>query len=216
MHNIQDKINQLPSTRNDVDWKNRISLDLPNVNAEDSTSKLFSKEEVTKWISDFKSKYNESPKFEMNGDKITISNPKFKEAQTQYQSGKQDFLQNVKEMKKSQLVKQIKEEIMSNLLEKKKKEDTEEISTEEETTTEESPASEFGVDPKITTLNSALKAAYDAAKGMGDEKLTTQIGNTITYFTRTHVVNKEGAVSEELKNTIRESIKRVIKNKVKK
>jgi hypothetical protein len=29
--------------------------------------------------------------------------------------------------------------------------------------------------------------AQEAAKTLGDEKLTDQIGNTITYFTRSHV-----------------------------
>ena len=35
-----------------------------------------------------------------------------------------------------------------------------------------------------------LQAALEAAKGLGDQKLVDQIGNSITFFTRTHVVGK--------------------------
>ena len=38
----------------------------------------------------------------------------------------------------------------------------------------------------------SLTKALDLAKASGDEKLIDQIGNTITFFTRTHVVGKEG------------------------
>ncbi len=117
-------------------------------------------------------------------------------------------------MKKEELKKQIREEILSNLSEKKKKDKAEEPEveitddTEETETTEPAPAKDFGVDPKIQTLQNALKAAYDAAKDMGDEKLETQIGNTITYFTRAHVVKKDEAVAE---TSLKERIKEVIK-----
>jgi len=40
-----------------------------------------------------------------------------------------------------------------------------------------------------------LQAALEAAKALGDEKLINQIGNSITFFTRTHVVGK-GEVAE--------------------
>ena len=40
-----------------------------------------------------------------------------------------------------------------------------------------------------------LQAALEAAKGLGDQKLVDQIGNSITFFTRTHVVGK-GEVAE--------------------
>ena len=35
-----------------------------------------------------------------------------------------------------------------------------------------------------------LKTAYDNATAMGDEKLAAQIGNSLTFFTRTHVVER--------------------------
>jgi hypothetical protein len=63
--------------------------------------------------------------------------------------------------------------------------DTEIIDTE--TTTE--------VNPDVKAVQDALTQAQAAAQKLGDPKLTDQIGNTITFFTRAHVVEK-GAVAE--------------------
>ena len=71
--------------------------------------------------------------------------------------------------------------------------DTETIDTE--TTTE--------VDPNVKATQDALTQAIEAAKKLGDKKLEAQIGNTITFFTRSHVVGDgagaEGAVAENTK-----------------
>jgi len=53
------------------------------------------------------------------------------------------------------------------------------------------------VDPDVKAVQDALTQAQAAAQKLGDPKLTDQIGNTITFFTRTHVVEK-GAVAEDL------------------
>jgi hypothetical protein len=63
--------------------------------------------------------------------------------------------------------------------------DTETIDT---TTTTE-------VNPDVKSVQDALTQAQAAAQKLGDQKLTDQIGNTITFFTRAHVVEK-GAVAE--------------------
>ncbi len=63
--------------------------------------------------------------------------------------------------------------------------DTETIDTE--TTAE--------VDPNVKAVQDALTQAQAAAQKLGDKKLTDQIGNTITFFTRAHVVDK-GAIAE--------------------
>jgi hypothetical protein len=63
--------------------------------------------------------------------------------------------------------------------------DTETIDT---TTTTE-------VNPDVKSVQDALTQAQAAAQKLGDPKLTDQIGNTITFFTRNHVVEK-GAVAE--------------------
>lgn len=51
----------------------------------------------------------------------------------------------------------------------------------------------------VKGLQDSLEAALEAAKQMGDEKLVDQIGNTITFFTRTHVVKERQNVNEEIK-----------------
>ena len=43
--------------------------------------------------------------------------------------------------------------------------------------------------PFSSALQDALNVAYTAAKELNDQKLLDQIGNTITFFTRTHVVD---------------------------
>jgi hypothetical protein len=114
-------------------------------------------------------------------------------------------------MKKSELKAKIKEMILAEMnldiqdttseydFLAEKKEDTEVEDTEVDidgmedidvdTTSE--------VDPDIKAVQDLLTQAQAAAQALGDEKLTDQIGNTITFFTRTHVVDK-GAVAEEL------------------
>jgi len=53
------------------------------------------------------------------------------------------------------------------------------------------------VDPDVKEVQDALTQAQAAAQKLGDPKLTDQIGNTITFFTRAHIVEK-GAVAENL------------------
>jgi hypothetical protein len=40
--------------------------------------------------------------------------------------------------------------------------------------------------------------AQEAAEALGDEKLTDQIGNTITYFTRSHVARNVSEVDLDI------------------
>ncbi len=39
-------------------------------------------------------------------------------------------------------------------------------------------------------IQNSLKIAYDNAVAVGDQKLADQIGNSITFFTRTHIVER--------------------------
>jgi hypothetical protein len=48
------------------------------------------------------------------------------------------------------------------------------------------------VDPNVKAVQDALTQAQTAAQQLGDKKLINQIGNTITFFTRAHVVEKPG------------------------
>jgi hypothetical protein len=66
------------------------------------------------------------------------------------------------------------------------------------------------VDPNVKSVQDALTQAQAAAQKLGDSKLTDQIGNTITFFTRTHVVD-QGAVAEELNESMFPLLKRILK-----
>jgi len=77
--------------------------------------------------------------------------------------------------------------------------DTETIDTE----------TEVEVDPNVKAVQDALTQAQVAAQKLGDPKLTDQIGNTITFFTREHVVEKpKSAVAEgdEMKEDKKEDL----------
>ena len=59
-----------------------------------------------------------------------------------------------------------------------------------------------------------LEAALEAAKALGDDKLATQIGNSLTFFTKQHVVKEDlnkdeelGTPSEGMHNTLLSYIK---------
>ena len=43
-----------------------------------------------------------------------------------------------------------------------------------------------------------LEAALEAARKLGDEKLVDQVGNTLTFFTRTHVVKEEAQIDVDV------------------
>ena len=47
---------------------------------------------------------------------------------------------------------------------------------------------EVGLSPEEEIIQDSLKAAMDAADALGNDKLSDQIGNTITFFTREYVV----------------------------
>ena len=49
---------------------------------------------------------------------------------------------------------------------------------------------------RFVDVQNALISALDAAKDIGDEKLVTQIGNTITFVTRSQVRGAEASVDE--------------------
>ena len=82
---------------------------------------------------------------------------------------------------------------------KKKAKDTEEEITVDDIT-DETPTEETEttvdvttdqVNPNVKAVQDALTQAQAAARTLGDDKLTDQIGNTITFFTITHIVGGE-------------------------
>jgi len=119
-------------------------------------------------------------------------------------------------MKISEFKKMIKDHLLEDnsideAKKKKKDEESEDISIEDitdEVPTDEAPAEETDttidvttdqVNPNIKAVQDALTQAQAAAKTLGDDKLTDQIGNTITFFTRAHIVGgdqKEASLEE--------------------
>jgi hypothetical protein len=61
-----------------------------------------------------------------------------------------------------------------------------------------------GESSDVSAVLGLLTKAQEKAEGMGDEKLMDQIGNTITYYTRTHVVKatNEEAIDVDVENPV--------------
>ena len=73
--------------------------------------------------------------------------------------------------------------------------DTTDVTVDDTETTDVETTAE--VDPNVKAVQDSLTQAQAAAQALGDKKLIDQIGNTITFFTRAHVVEKpKGAVTE--------------------
>jgi type III secretory pathway component EscV len=51
--------------------------------------------------------------------------------------------------------------------------------------------------PLVSTLQDTLLKALDTAEQLGDDKLTKQIGNTVTMFTRTHISQPDQPINED-------------------
>jgi len=113
-------------------------------------------------------------------------------------------LKNVKEeevteeasskMKVSELKAKIKEDIIS-LLQEEEEEDVEvdvedEVDVDVEEPALDTPSEDAGLSQDEQEIQDSLKLAYDNAVAIGDQKLADQIGNSITFFTRTHVVER--------------------------
>ena len=99
-------------------------------------------------------------------------------------------------IKVSELKAKIKEDIISLLNEDEDEVDIEDEievdDTEVEVDMEEPPADmgDVGLSSDEMEIQNSLKMAYDNAVAIGDQKLADQIGNSITFFTRTHVVER--------------------------
>ena len=81
---IVDKLpnySMLPDLRKDIDYKKRIAVYLPSVDGGISTSALHSKEDIKNWMDKFKETFGEAPKFEVSGEEVKVTNPKFIERQ---------------------------------------------------------------------------------------------------------------------------------------
>ena len=85
---------KLPDTREDLDWNNYIQL--PSLPASDVRSNLYSKKEVDEWITKFKAKYNEQPRFVETKLGIDVANSDFQEDKLSYERMKSSELEKYK------------------------------------------------------------------------------------------------------------------------
>lgn len=97
-------------------------------------------------------------------------------------------------IKVSELKAKIREDIISLLNEEEEEEAEVEVEDEVEVDIEE-PAldadeAQEGLSADEKEIQDSLKIAYDNAIAIGDKKLADQIGNSITFFTRSHVVER--------------------------
>jgi hypothetical protein len=95
----------------------------------------------------------------------------------------------------------IKELVHSSLGEAKKKKKEEDVAPQEDidlemSATEEMPEDTIApeptdgadIDPTVKSIQDSLQKAYALAQQLGDEKLATQIGNTLTMLLRDQVL----------------------------
>jgi len=139
------------------------------------------------------------------------NNPLLKETKTQSTKLITESQEAPKaKMKKSELKDKIREEILATLKEgedyegedfempiDEAKKDEEEVDAEvdtevavEEPAMDAEPAPSQGLSAEEQEIQNSLKIAYDNAVAVGDQKLADQIGNSITFFTRTHIVER--------------------------
>ena len=113
-----------------------------------------------------------------------------------------DVSSNFKEgkMTKQALKEKIKAEILSTLKEADEDEvedvDVEDVDVEDvDIDIDVDAPAETSAEPGLTSeemeIQNSLKKAYDTAVAIGDEKLSNQIANSITFFTKTHIVPRD-------------------------
>ena len=104
------------------------------------------------------------------------------------------------------------EDMLQNLAEAKKDEEVEDV-TVDDTEVVDAPESDMiaGESAEISGIQSNLQAAYAEAKALGDEKLITQIANTITYFTKAHILDT-APINEAINDDSADAIYDILSN----
>ena len=121
-----------------------------------------------------------------------------------FEDAKDDIEAELKKMKVSELKAKIREDIIEFLSEQEEDVDVDvDIEDEAEVDVDAEGDNinikktgvkadvEVGLSPVEELVQDSLQAAMKASEGLGDEVLTDQIGNTITYFTRQFVVGNK-------------------------
>jgi len=92
--------------------------------------------------------------------------------------------------KKKALREKLREMILAEIDEaKKSKDDEEDVEIEDIDVSDDEMRG--GDNPEIDKIQDLLEQLQNAVEDLGDEKLLTQIGNIITFFTRQHVANAD-------------------------
>jgi rubrerythrin len=105
----------------------------------------------------------------------------------------------------SQILKELKEMIKASIMNemhcskevREQEEEEVEVETEEEVEIE-APTRELSAEEEI--VQDSLEKALEAAKKLDNEKLVTQIANTITYFTRSEVIKENQKTEVDIKD----------------
>jgi len=121
-----------------------------------------------------------------------------------FEDAKDDIEAELKKMKVSELKAKIREDIIEFLSEQEEDVDVDvDIEDEAEVDVDAEGDNinikktgvkadvEVGLSPVEELVQDSLQAAMKASEGLGDDVLTDQIGNTITYFTRKFVVGNK-------------------------
>ena len=134
-------------------------------------------------------------------NKNTTMNKQYKNMQ-KLAFGKKLINESTEKMTKSSFKQKIKEMILNEMNEAKKKK-SEDVAPQEDidiNVNDETPidvptdiiAPEVGnvadINPTVKSIQDSLQKAYAQAKQLGDAKLATQIGNTITMLVRDQVL----------------------------
>jgi hypothetical protein len=100
-----------------------------------------------------------------------------------------------------------------NLNEAKKDKEVVEDITVDDTEVVAAPESDMmaGESAEVSGIQSNLQAAYAEAKALGDEKLITQIANTITYFTKAHILDT-APINEAINDDSADAIYDILSN----
>jgi len=115
-----------------------------------------------------------------------------------FEDAKDDIEAELKKMKVSELKAKIREDIISQLSEQEDVDVDVDVEDEVEVDAEADDIEiekksvkadiEVGLSPEEELVQDSLEAAMKASRELGNQTLTDQIGNTITYFTRQFVV----------------------------
>jgi len=114
-------------------------------------------------------------------------------------------------MKKSELKEMIKTAMLNE-----QEEEKEEVDIDMDMDMEDKDKVGLTGDKKV--VDDSLEAALEAARALGDEKLVDQIGNTITFFTRSQIVGDtvNENINEEMEKDVKKEAEEIIKDTLKK